>query len=1192
MVGARGKDDLERASGLRRRVCNGAAPLHSRSPPLFILLSLCCMPFVFLPCFFWFPQLIDDAVASARRHTHIHSISLLVCFLLPPPPRSTHTMFSGPYRPREVPVPASDDQQLREKAADSAAGDFGTYPVLQRPASNIGKRIGGMGSSSADGPQTSPPLCGIPWNRLYGASTYRSPLGHQYHADEVPPSSSVVAAAPSTAASRRYQQLAAQHLYGAASSIPAEVLAPSSITPATAGSGAGVRTVPFSQLRYTDSSGRPLPSAHESGSLLHGAKRDGRSGGPASDNPAAGSSRERGAAMEECNEANELSAHSTSAVTAGAALRASSAQGLGDGQSASAMKRSPSACKASQLSPMQSRPSTTAPSSNTTVAVTADDRPRSCGSSTRRELQRQLQRQRSRSFPSRVTTPATFTAGKHPPPPRTAHWAVKLIEDFVTQVAVQQESAATAPTIASFYGVANALGRKATAGSRDATTTTTVADLTATFLSSRYGVLQWRHILHEFAACLHRYRLLSPACAVFREYFIHVDAENLADFHLFCRLYAAGDIQHCSTVETRRVALATATAATAHTIVSRRYIDEREVGDRLQRMLQCVVLIDCAPCIVVGADGGAASCAASGDVSVSRQPRVRVQYRYARDPPARTKWVPRQRHLTVDEIRGVKKAVLGWIDEATRKGTYERSCGAVGPYEAAGTENDAWPEAAGVDLQRVLFDREGCVDAYALLQVTLEAVKLVCSSRHPSPERRNEEAGHVGDGDGDGGVKRIENASRRAQHLQQQYQPVRRTACSQQRLRELVPPPSQEYMYPLEEVNLSPPRPQYRSPVQRPTRSEGEDDGRAEARCMTQTRQEPSYMQSRTSASTGISAAHALADSFLFSPSGNDTVSQRRSRSSSSRSSSRRLRPSAGQRTSPLLPWRQVTATKVRRGNSPESQVQQQGQGKGEREVEESRPRSSRDGPYLHHPYVAQLHGNQLWAEAQQEAAAASQRRDSCWRDHYPRIYPRVQSTSSPRKPTNGACAAHATFALSSSPVDATIDSIDAELRRRQARGRGGDLIEPRQMTANSVNFSSRACAAPEVLFFASTQEMRCGARPANGLQLPRSFSPVDPPASTVTYPSRIHSAAARPPRTMPSPTAAKVAVASTGAHPSHEDAAAMASNAVLLTNEERAMLDQLAVALDRLDTQHQRNHVTLASTAVAGATAARKAHA
>ncbi|CAG9575099.1 conserved hypothetical protein [Leishmania major strain Friedlin] len=1124
-------------------------------------------------------------------------------------------MLSAPYRPRVVPLLASDGQQLMEKAADAAAGDFGTYPALQRPTSNVRNRIGGMGSSSADDPQTSPPRCGISWNRLHGASAYSSPLGHQYHADEVPPSSSVVEAVPSTAASRRYQQLAAQHLYGAAGSIPAAVSAPSSITPATSGSGAAVRSVPFSELRYTDSRGHPLPSAHESGCLLHGAKRGGGSGGPALDNPAVGSSGQRGAATEGCAEANELSAPSTSAMTAGEALRSSSVQGLGDVQSTSAVKQSASAWEASQLTPTQSRSSTATPSSNATVAVTADDRPHSRGSTTRRQLQRQLQRQRSRSFPSRIRAPATFTAGKHPPPPRTAHWAVKLIEDFVTQVAVQQESAATAPTIVPLYGAANALGRRATAGGRDATTTTTVADLTATFLSSRYGALQQRPILHEFAACLHRYRLLSPTCAVFREYFIHVDAENLADFHLFCRLYAAGDIQHCSTVETRRVALATATAASVHTIVSRRYIDEREVGDRLQRMLQSVVLMDCAPCIVVGADGGAASRAAPGDVTMSRQPRVRVQYRYAREPPTHTKWVPQRRHLTVDEIRRVKKAVLGWMEEAARKGTAECGCGAVGPYEAADTADDAWPEAAGgVDLQRVAFDREGGVDAYALLQATVEAVKLVCCSRHPAPERRDEDAGHV-----DGGVKRIEKASGRSQHLQQPYQPVKSTARSPQLPRELVSPPSQAYMYPLEEVSLSPPRPQHRSSVQRPTQPEGEDDGNAEARCMTQTRQEPSSMPSRTSVSTGVSAARVLADSLLLSPSCNNVVSQRcGSRSSSGRSHSLHLRPSAGQRTFSLSPCRRVAA-KGRRSNSPASRVQQRGQNRGEREVEESRPPSSRGEPYTHHPYVTQLHGNQLWAEAQREAAAASQRRDSCWRDHYPRIYPRVQRTPSPRKPTNSACAAHAAFALSSSPVDATSDSIDAELRRRQARGRDGHLIEPRQMTASSVDLSSRACAAPEVLFLANTQEVRCGARPADGLQLPRSFSPVDPPASTVTYPSRIHPAAARSsssaapaarairadrsttvsssfpalsPRTMSSPTAAKVAVVSARPHVSHEEAAATASNAVLLTDEERAMLNQLEIALNRLDTQHQRNRVAIASTAAAGATAASKAYA
>ncbi|KAI5690260.1 hypothetical protein MNV84_04420 [Leishmania braziliensis] len=1119
-------------------------------------------------------------------------------------------MFGGPGRPRVAPGPPSDDPRLGGKASESVAGDFSTCPTFRRPASSIANQIGGSAPSSAGDPQTSPSPCGIPRNRLYGTGTHSNPLEHQYHADEVPPSSSVVATTLSMATPHRYQQLAAQHLYGAANSSTAGVPAPCPSAPAADSCSAAAGTVPSSILRYTDPRVRPLPSAQGSSCLLSGAKQDSGGGGPAPDNRIVSSSGPNSGVKEGCSEANELSTQEKLAVIDGTALSSSSAHERGD-QPTSAMRRAASAHEACQLSPKLSRSSTAAPLSSVAVAATADDRARSRGSATRREQQQRLQRQRTPWFPSRTATPARSTSSKHLPPPRTAQWAVKLIEDFVAQVAVQQESAAMAPTIVPLYGATSALGRKETASGRDATTTTTVADLTATFLSSRYGMLQWRRILHEFAACLHRYRRLSPTCAVFREYFIHVDTENLGDFYLFCRLYAASDIQHCSRVETQRVAFVTETADNAHTIVSRRYVDEREVPDRLQRMLQYVVLMDCSPRLVVGVDSGAVSRTASGSVSTSRRPSGCVQYRYARDPSACVKEVPQRRHLTDDEVRRVKRAVLDWMEEAICKCTRERSYGAVESHEDDGAEEDARCETAGGDLLRISFDREGWVDAYALLQTTLEVVKLACRARHPSPQRRDEDASQAGDGAC--GFERNEDASDRSQRLLQQWRLAGSSARRPPLQRELVPPPPHTHSYPLEEVTPPRSRPQHRSPVQCSIRPTGEDEDGAEAPYVTQKRQAPSYMQPRTSVFTGTSATRGSADGCLWSPSREWVTS-------------RRHRASTGQRTSSRSPRRRVAAAEERRQNPPASQMQEQGQSNRERKADESRLRSSYDesffaaheGPYHHHPYVAQLHGNQLWAEAQKEAAAASKQRGSCWGDYYPRIYSRVHGTPSPRKPAHEPCAAQNTFAFSTSSVDATIDSIDAELHRPQARVRDDGLSDPLQMTAHSVDRSPRAFPAPEMLFFTNRQETRCTARSTDGLPLPPSFSLIAPPVSTVAYPGRVHPIAVRSlgstapaarairvvdstpagstlpilsPCAMSCTTAAKEPVASAAPHSSHEAAAAVTSNTVLLTDEEQAMLDELEIALHRLDTRRRRDSATI--TAAAGdAPAAAKAYA
>ncbi|KAG5503233.1 hypothetical protein GH5_04298 [Leishmania sp. Ghana 2012 LV757] len=1158
-------------------------------------------------------------------------------------------MFGGPYRPRVLPVPARVDARLEENAASPVAGNLSGYPALQRQADSMQSRAGVVAPSPAADSQLPVRPCGIPWNSPCGArkhdveedayrsnsrpaggqasassflpasslsaaadcqalhrqfsplsahtlaGTYRSPPGHQYHDDEVPPSFSVVEqqhrgssstsmapAASSTLASRRYQQLAAQHLYGAARSITAG--APSPSTPVACCSGGAVTTPPSSILRFTDRRGRPLPTGHESDSLPHKARRG--SGSPALGSPLVSSSRENDGAIEECSEAYEAGAASTSAVAAGVAVPSSSAQGCGNAQPICTTRQAASARKASELSPTPSQSSVTAPSSSATVAVTVNDRLRSCGSATWCEGQQQPQQRRSRSLPSRFAAPATSVAAKRPPPlRRTAQWAVRLIEDFVAQVALQQESVAAAPLIVSSCRTTTASGRKAAASGRDAAITTTVADLTATFLASRYGALQWRPILHEFAACLHRYRRLSPACAVFREYFIHVDRENLRDFYTFCRLYAGGDIQHCSTVETRRVALAATTSASAQTIVSRRYVGKREVVDRLQHMLRRVSLSDYAPRLFIGAAGAALGCDASGDGPTSRQSSRRVQYRYARHPPARTTMLPQRRYLTAEEIRWVKSAVLGWMEEAALKCTDERSTGAGGPYEDDGTEDGMRCEAAGAEFQRVAFDCESRVDAYALLQATLEAVKLVYRAGHSSPERCEGEA------------RQVDGAPDRCPWAQQQWLSVGSTSRTPQPQRE---PSPQAYTRPAEAAT-PPPQSQHHSSVQSFTQSVGGDDRSAEALYVRERPQEPASRQPRTPVSTGVAPARVPADDYFWSPSRDSVVSP--GHNSGSRSSSH------------LSPRRQVpvAAAEEHRRCSSARAMEQPGLGRKESEAEGYRGRASHEVPYNDYGYRAQLQGDELWIEAQEEAAAASLRRDRCWSDHYPRTYARLQLTPSPRSPTNSARAARDTFACSLPSATATIDAIDAELRRRQARNCDANVSSALQMTANSAHLSPRASAAPGAAFVANPKVTRCAAPSADGLPLPL-LSPFAPSISAGAYPSRIHPAAAKSPRSAtPAPRktdveistpagasldtlspritafspAAKMNTTCAGPHVSHKAVPAEASDTVLLTKEEQAMLSKLEVALRRLDTQHQRNHATtIAAADVATASA------
>ncbi|KAG5500155.1 hypothetical protein JIQ42_04490 [Leishmania sp. Namibia] len=1172
----------ERTSGEQRAESTRTARCSTSAQPSASPFGLLLLFTISTPLPSALPHILSSPITRQPAHAdtrvflaHTHTPSLLASLLLLPPPPPA--MFGGPYRPRVLPVPARVDARLEENAANSVAGNLSGYPALQRPADSIQSRTGVVAPSPAADSQLPVRPCGILWNSPCGARMYRSPPGHQYHDDEVPPSFSMAPAASSTLASRRYQQLAAQHLYGAARSITAG--APSPSTPVARCSGGAVTTTPSSILRFTDRHGRPLPTGHESDSLPHEARRG--SGSPALGSPLVSSSRENDGAIEECSETNEAGAASTSAMAAGVAVPSSSAQGCGNAQPICTIRQASSARKASEFSPTPSQSSVTAPSSSATAAVTVNDRLRSCGSATWCERQQQQQQRRSRSLPSRFAAPATSVAAKRPPPlRRTAQWAVRLIEDFVAQVALQQESVAAAPVIVSSCCTTTASGRKATASGRDAAITTTVADLTATFLASRYGALQWRPILHEFAACLHRYRRLSPACAVFREYFIHVDRENLRDFYTFCRLYAACDIQRCSTVETRRVALAATTAASTQTIVSRRYVGKWEVVDRLQHMLRRVSLSEYAPRLFIGAAGGALGCDASGDGPTSRQSSRRLQYRYARHPPARTTMLPQRRYLTAEEIRWVKRAVLGWMEEAALKCTGERSSGAGGPYEDDGTEDGMRCEAAGAEFQRVAFDCEGHVDAYALLQATLEAVKLVCRAGHSSPERCEGEAGQV------------DGAPDRCPWAQQQWLSVGSTSRTPQPQRELTPPSPQAYTRPAEAAPPSP-QSQHHSSVQSFTQSVGGDDRSVEALYVRERPQEPASRQPRTPVSTGVAAARVPADDYFWSPSRDSVVSPGHN---SGRSSSR------------LSPRRQVpvAAAEEHRRCSSARAMEQPWLGRKESEAEGCRGRASHAVPYHDYGYRAQLQGDELWIEAQEEAAAASLRRDRCWRDHYPRTYTRLQLTPSPRSPTNSARAARDTFACSSPSATATIDAIDAELRRRQARSCDANVSSARQMTANSAHLSPRALAAPGAVFLANPKATRCAAPSADGLP-PPLFSPFAPSISAGAYPSRIHPAAAKSPRSAtPAPRktdvesstpagaslgtlspritafspAAKVNATCAGPHVSHKAVPAKASDTVLLTKEEQAMLNQLEIALRRLDTQHQRNHATTISAA------------
>ncbi|KAG5502819.1 hypothetical protein JKF63_04587 [Porcisia hertigi] len=1107
-------------------------------------------------------------------------------------------MYGGSHRLREVPV-----------AASSAEAGCSFYPAQQRPSNSVWTSRGGVALPSAIDPQTAPPPRGIPWDSFHRTGEYNmseaendQPWGSAF--------SSMTTAAPSTTASRDHQRLTPQNLHGAAPRTSTVGPAASTFSASTAsGCGAAVHTTPFLMLRNTDQRGQPALTGHGASSPIGDAKRSSSTGVPAPVSYAVNSSELNGGPMECEREANESTTQSVSAVITGAATPSYSVR-RSDHESRNVTWQGTSAHQGTRFTPIHSRSSSAAaaaPFVSPIVAGAVDDRPRSHDVSLRLEQQQELPRLRFRSLPHHSSTSMASAARKHQRPRlRPAWWAVRLIEDLVAQVAVQQKSMVSEPIVVSSSGVANALGRRAGTGGRGAPSATTVADLTASFLSSRYGALWWRPMLHELAACLHRYQRVSPTCAVFREYFIHVDAENLEDFYLFCRLYAAGDIHHFSTVKTKcGVSLATGAAlntANAQTTVTRRYVDEREVCDRLQHMLQRVELIHRLPYPILGQDGMYVRPALSSDVSMPRQLSGCAQYRCARATR-----VLHQRHLTADEIREIKRAVLGWVAEATRLYNHESSDG--GSMRCRGDrENDVHSEAAGVQLQRVSFDREGWVDAYALVQATLEAVKLVCRSDHTTPERCDEDAGRLNGGDNDDGIARIEDAPEpSANQRQQMWTSMGSSARTPQVQRILVSPSSQAYAYPLAKVTPCCSQPQHHSCIPSPLWPASEDGGSHGAPHATEGRQELSHRRTRTSGSVDVSAPSTSMEERLWSPPRGGDGSQNRSpdtNSTSRRPGVLRFHPSMMQRPFSLSPQRQVAAAEEHPQGVSSDSMQQWEQGKMDGRAGKTLHRLSPNKSsfaayeklYHHHPYVAELHGNRLWAEALEEAAAASQERSNCLDDRSSR----VQRTT-PCNLDRGARAAQADFAFPSSPLDATVDSTDAEPQRRQTRGVKNEVESRREMTHSPHILSSPAVAAG----------------PANGLSLPLRLSRVAPRPSKVAYSPRVIPAAARLPGTAapvarsthaecstplssflailsPSPTSplspASEPVASTRHHASHRTMESVASDTVLLTHEEQKMLEQLEIALHQLEFQHRRWRNT--TTAAADAAASTKTYA
>jgi hypothetical protein len=1252
---------------------------------------------------------------------------------------------------------------------------------------------------------------------------YSTAAGHHYHNDETDPTSSAAAVkAPasiitsSTALSHRYQQLAAEHQYGSA--LPAApsneygILARSgktggsAATPATEVTGGAATTLAVGSQRRSEgpvweerSAETPRRNAfRDHPSVLQPPRQQGsaRSSShskqrysPFSDGSDHDDDREVSNANATANDRSAETVQTTRSQHSRPSLQGSHTETAAQECSFAATAGGTAASHVAVAAAEKEREEVRCrrPGSRGSArdsARSSSSRLQSRDSRARQTPSPQQCSRLLRTAPRRTRSaePRAASGGGSPLScHRTAQWAVKLIEELVAQVAVQQASSTTGLTIVSPSSMKAGRHRSSSAhhASRDATTTTTVADLTTSFLSSRYGALQWRPMLQEFAVCLHRYHHLSPACAVFREYFIHVDADTLNDFQLLCRLFAAADIPHCSSVEVRRVALGGRTNShhqhhrhathTEHTIVARRYVELREVVDRLQRMLQKVVLMDTAPCLVVGdyvgGEGGGGRAAVprtsgrryqqesftSRSVVPGAGAGGQPQYRYARGPPARTVTVPRRRRLTADEVRAVKKVVMTWLEDSIEA---ERVAMELSSAEDDNSDGHSSRVDDGDDgdspttLRHVAFDRPGLVDAYALLQATLEAVKLLCSSSqplHPSPDRADA-SGTESDFScqvdnaafAQGERKRSEvRRQRRLSGSPPRQQPLWKATASHPHsplVRHILASPPGGHAYPVEEVEkqqtfpLSSPRrrPQPRRPssssclsplrevhhARRPAgewmcasyddEMGGEEEVEAEAyadswegahhRDRHGSRRgsgEPSFRRPRRSAAATAAAVaeRRSVDGRLWSPpregvimattvmprSGDEKGRDSAHRAGEARGSPSRRQSSARERRRgdvrpqrshdsygdsdaadytegeyehdhDYSPRRHASSLSRSRcsplGKPPRSPTSSPSR---YRHLEQESPHgsqhqhnpaSSSQVPHVPHAYVADLHAERRWQEAQRQVAAA-ERRAECWRQH-PRIQARLQQQH--RQSVLGTSGRDSStkvvrdVAEVASPraVDATIDDIDRELHRRERNYGCSQMATPSPppppppQRQQQRHFPARINA--EVMYLRDPQEEAATvlANPHIRLVPPPSFAqPVFPEA----YPSRIYQKqeyAQRPPITVAPPVgtpgsqsrirveqvtpltsvathvAADLqnsaeqpqsvvpAVATASATPPLLPSAGLrftqdakvSKDRVLLTDEEQAMLEQLEVALHRLDMQHRRDHAAAASAA------------
>ncbi|KPA79517.1 hypothetical protein ABB37_05341 [Leptomonas pyrrhocoris] len=1258
-------------------------------------------------------------------------------------------MLGGPYPPRVVPANTTGDGAVGYHSVDRV-----DHPSVRRVAAPT------TTATTATGLQPTPfAPCGIPWNRLYSSSTTLRPQenhedrrSYNSRAEASPlrnsPRSTPPAPSPAGAAAAAAAAVSSSLLYRPPY-FSATYPSPPPPPPAPTGAPATVvaydaavshryhadETIPASQRHTAATTQAPTSILSTSTALSSRYQQMAAEHRYGAALPAAGQAKAAHARQER---RDDVTHHQNGSRDEVGALPPRSTQNRR--QSPFSSKRNDDdsdddrADRKGVEGPRTSRSmsSRVSQKGSTTVAVAPKEetrRSRSNSSNSRhsRGPQRRGGPVRAASSPPQRPTrtaavPRQTRSASHASP-RTAQWAVKLIDEFVAQVAVQQASAATGPAIVSTPLPSTSLGRRCT-DARGATvagphqkdpTSVTVADLTTSFLAARYGALQWRPMLQEFAVCLHRFHLLSPTCAVFREYFIHVDADALRDFQLFCRLFAAADIPHCSTVETRRVALGDGQRRKdTHTIVARRYVEVREVVDRLQRMLQRVVLLDTAPCVVV-ADGnfGDASRRRSHSASTARRCRQGgdVSYRFGRGPPARTTTVPRRRRLTADEVYAVKRVVVTWLEDSVEA---ERDAA-----ERSAEEED---EDAPTTLRHIAFDRPGRVDAYALLQATLEAVKLLCNSA-PPPHRtcadvsnRNEldadddddeeEAEAEDDTEGDlrrGKAERapvlVEHNGREGRRQRQdgarttspqahQQPPWQATASKPMSplVRHVLASPPHGYAYPVEEPHKSSPVSAVRgrltpssarcSPV-RPSHAsrrhtsevdyfEGnlpyeEEEGGVEEeagdemadgrRCRSGSGHDerrrdhtPSYRQPRaaSAATAAAIAVHRAPDGRLWSPPRDGVLVHRGGRGEGQRQPlSHRSSRSPSRRRSSAQPGDAVTSPRL---SSRERTQQQQHQGR-ERRGSDGREESEEDREEEHdygrddglslprrsvHAYVANLHAEKRWQETQQQVAAA-ERRDAFWRQN-PRIQARLQqqqlqqqqlpktsyrnSSSDPALTATAAGPALSPYA-DTSAVDATINDIDNELRRRE-RSHGRLRATKNEARREPPQPLFAALASPprpvqDAVYLRNLQEAAAFAsQQVRPVPPPELAQPADKAMMRATseddgaYPPRIYpiqeSRAAGPPSghnsrirveqvTPPASVAARLATAAPSPPPPSADVrltkdAALSKEAVFLTDEEQAMLDQLEVALRRLDGQHRLDHAaaaTAATTTAAG---------